>query len=210
MMRSAGMGMLRAAIQELAAQGGTICAAAVCQAVGAKSTAERDRVYDRIREMMKSGELRREHKGVYTYNPDFQTETVRRAGKTYVRMWRAITVQKPGWTVAVIARVALCSEGQVRKFLAWLQEQGFIARHGQHLNAHLYRVTAEGRAQRDTPWPSFPMRDPFARERRAGVEIVRALMERDPGRTATAAKIRAACAALLERFGEPETTEAQE
>lgn len=197
-MRSVEMDRLRWVVQALSRNGKeAVTNAMIYEAFGLKTEDEKVRLRSRIGDLVKRKEMIRIAPGKYNYNPDAQPG---RQGESYVRIWRAIRVQKSGWTFKEIAQVTRVSYSQVRKYCKYLLEEGYIERFGKSGRERRYRTTAKAREQRETVYPPVAIKDPFAREKAAAVRLVRVFLEMDPCTPAARRRILEECGVIIERF----------
>lgn len=175
------------------------------EALGADDEAAKARVRRQVTHMVRRKELVRVRDGVFTYNP---AAAPRRESTSYERVWRAVRAGKPGFSVADLVQITRFSERQVRDYVRWLLEEGFLAEHGANGNLKLYRATQKARDTRSTPLPPVGVKDPYEKERNAACKLVRLLMERDCGKPAVARRIVEQCRAILARFESAEEAEA--
>ncbi len=158
--------------------------------------AEKDRLRRRLNDLVKRGELKRLAPGRYTYHPQSKL----RHGEMYQRMWRAIRIQKPGFSSGDIAQITRADYSTASKYIKVLETEGYITRHGRKGNTRLYRTTVKGQNRHETVYPPLEIKNPFERECGAACRIVRALMERDPYQVAVKRKIVNAAWVIINRF----------
>lgn len=204
-MRSLEMDHVRGVVRGLSRAGKEeVTNALVAEALGLQTEPEKARMRRRLNEMVRRNELIRLAPGRYQYDPKACPD--RRTGESYQRIWRAVRSAKPGFSAQDLSQVSRVGYTQVRRYLSWLQEEGFVARFGANGNTLLYRGTALARDQRETPFPPRPIKDPFETERSAACRLVRLFMDRDPYQAK--GKIIKECRAILDRF-EKSTEEAE-
>lgn len=200
-----GMDQLRAALKAL---GDTVVTVPVLgEMLGLQTESERQIARRRLREMIARGEVEKVGLGQFRYLPD--KEPLRR-GNGYIRMWKLIRVQPPGWQKTLIVSLSRMDRTTVDKYVRWLEDEGFVERSGRNGNTILWRTTAKGREQRETPWPLVDIPDPYAEERAATAALCTLLLTADPDQTSTCVKIRRHLAIMTARFctqleNEPET-----
>lgn len=201
-MRTPEMDKLRIVIQALSKNGKEmITNTMIYEAMGLDNENDKARLRSRIRDLLKRKELIRIEPGKYNYNQKADTS---RWGESYIRIWRAIRVQKSGWTFKKIAQVTRVSYSQVRKYCKFLFEEGYIERFGKIGREQQYRTTTKTKEQRETPFPPRTIKDPFAREKAAAVRLVRVFLEMDPCTLAARKRILEECGAIIERFKKEE------
>lgn len=158
---------------------------------------EKARLRRRLNEMVRRGEVVRVEPGVYRYNWKAQPDR----GVSYGRIWRAVRIKKPGWSFADIAQVTRVSYSMVLRYCQWLQEEGYVERHGKRKQTLLYRTTNKAVLTPETPYPPLRTQDPFAKEKGAAAKLVRAMLCQDPYSGKTRRDVLEACRVLMERFG---------
>lgn len=198
-MKTASMDRVRRAVEAICqdddARVGTI---QLCEALGFDNIKERARVRRQLTEMCDRGELIRVEPGMYRRNPKPPTEPT----DSLARVWRAIRVQRPGFTMGYLAQVTRVSYTQTLKYCRWLRDEGFIRPCGKDGLKNLFECTSKATKHPETPRPPKPIRDPFMKERAAAARIVRSLLLLDPYAERTRRMIHEDCRVLLERFGE--------
>lgn len=183
----------------------TVTNALLYEAMGLTAESDKARLRSRVNALVKRGELKRIADGKYSYHPKARV----RRGEYYQRVWRAIRSAKPGFSWDGLSEVSRVSYTHIRKYGKWLLEEGYLERHGCKGTTHLFRATALARDTVETPYPPLDIADPYETERNAACRLIRALMERDPGRAAVKEKIIKDCRAILGRF-EKEDTDGRE
>ncbi len=156
-----------------------------------------------LRDMTKRGELERVGSGKYRYSPAVLEET-RRESEFYPRIWRAIRSEKPGFTLQDIALVTRVSYSHVRKYSNFLEEAGYLARHGKDGQRRKWRATQLAQDTPSAPYPPRKIKDPFDREKNMALGLVQAFLLRDPYQPAVRGKIVENCRAILARFEKEE------
>ncbi|HCR12897.1 MAG TPA: hypothetical protein PKD41_10465 [Solidesulfovibrio sp.] len=174
----------------------SVTSALLYEAMGLTAEPDKARLRSRVNALVKRGELKRIADGKYSYHPKARV----RSGEYYQRVWRAIRSAKPGFSWDDLAEVSRVSYTHIRKYGKWLLEEGYLERYGCKGTTHLFRATALARDTVETPYPPLDIVDPYETERNAACRLIRALMERDPGRTAVKEKIVENCRAILARF----------
>lgn len=204
MKNSEAMTALRDAARNLGAGGADITNGMLYAALGTTvaETEERDRIRRRCNQLVRTGELERIRPGLYRYNPGAAPA---QAHDKVSSMWRAVRSAAPGFAAQDVARVSGAAYNYAIKYLKFLETAGFLRRHGRSGNALLYCLTAQGRAQRQSPLPPKPIRDPFEEERRHVHELVGLFLLRDPYQPAVRNQIVESARAILARFDKEES-----
>lgn len=209
MARHAGEGnKMRQLLASLAAASvtGQVTNAMIFEALGVDDESAKARVRRQVTHMVRRKELVRVRDGVFTYNPQ---AAPRRTCASYERVWRAVRASRPGFSVADLVQISRFSERQVREYVRWLLDEGFLLDHGMDGNTKLYRASFKARDTRETPLPPVGVKDPFEKERNAACRLVRFLMERDCGQPAVKRGIVENCRAILARFEDKEDADGQ-
>lgn len=194
--------MVRRAVRALGDGGQEVSYRQVYEALGISGEGGQAVVRSRISDMLRHGEMTRVRVGVFTYNVGHRP----REGKTYPVMWRFVRAAKPGWTVSECAMLTRISYTQALRYIAWLEDEGYVDRAGRDAKqAVLYRATARAATTPETPYPPHKESDPFQKERAAAAMITRLMLCADPHAPGTARGIRDACGTLLARFGKNAT-----
>jgi len=196
-MKTDAMSRLREAVCNLGTSGKIVSNAMMYQALGADDQAERDRIRRRCNQMVQTGELIRVKPGHYTYN---SKAAPARNEQKLSAVYRALRSSKPGFTCMDIARTSGASYTHVIKYLKFLEDKGFVRRHGKAGNSITYKGTNLLRETRHTPLPPRPLGDPFEEERKLVHELVGLFLLKDPYQPAVARQISANCTAILNRF----------
>lgn len=207
-MRTEGMDQVRAAVKVFSSDGKTVVTAVqLSEFLNLETESQKNILRKRLHMLMNRGEVEKVAYGQFRYVPG---KELRRNGESYMRVWRIIRVQNPGWTIQTIAALARVSRTVVERYGKWLEDEGFVERAGRNGNSILWRTTAKGREQRETPWPLVDLPDPYAPERTATAALCTLLLTADPDQASTRVKIRKHLATLTTRFctqleNEPET-----
>lgn len=204
MTASTGMDALRSALQGLS--GREITNALLYEIMGVDSEEERARLRRSLTHLVRKRELLRQAPGTYLYNPK---ATSPQAGEMCSRIWRAIRASKPGWSKLDLSLTTRVSHSHLSQYVNWLEDQGYVERHGRKGNVVLYRGTGKAREQRETPFPPREARDPFAEARAACARLVRVMMTRDLYQPSACKEVVKECAAIMARFGEPKQPEVE-
>lgn len=149
-MKTSNMDNLRLICQQLGAKGSEITNAMLYAALGVskEDQPERDRIRRRCNQMVRYGEMIRIKPGCYLYN-----KAPRRDAKLYSNAWRAIRSAKPGFCAQQIARISGASYNHICKWFRFLEENGYIKRHGREGNTLLYRATLKSQKANSAPLP---------------------------------------------------------
>ncbi|WP_291325302.1 helix-turn-helix domain-containing protein [Desulfovibrio sp. UCD-KL4C] len=189
--------LLRSAAQVLGKDGDIFYNHLLYKALGAESDKEKARVRRQANQLVETGEFSRVARGKYKYHPE---KAPKRDGKLTNQMWRAIRSSQPGWTMAEIAQISGASLSHVVKYCRYLEEDGYIRRHGRNGNSALYRSTLKSSEQRNTPYPPSLLTDPHEEERGCVSELVKLFLLKDLYAPATQNKIIKNCRTILDRF----------
>lgn len=197
--------VVRAAVVGLIEGGAeAVSPALVCEALGEKRADPR--VQGIMGDMVRRGELERIGTAQYRYHPEALDDS-RRDSEFYPRIWRAIRSDKPGFTLQNIALLTRVSYSHVRKYANFLEDAGFIARHGMDGQRRRWRATQLAQDTPEAPYPPKKIKDPFEREKNLALGMVQAFLLRDPYQPAVRTKIIENCRAILARFKEEEESE---
>lgn len=190
--------MIREAVRSHCKAGQSISNAELYRLLGLSNETEKDRLRTRLNDMVQHGELIRTGRGLYEYNFKYRSRT----NTTFPVIYRFIRMHKPGWSIADICQLTRISYTQAARYCAWLENEGYIARHGKQKTTILYRATDKADRTPETPYPDITDRNPFERENAAAADIARIMLTHDPYQLSTKRKIVAACKVLLARFDE--------
>ena len=190
------MEMVRDAMRSFCADGASVTNAQLYDLLGLACEAEKDRLRTRISGMIRQGEVVKIDPGKYEYNFKFRL----REDKSYGKIWRYVRSQKPGWTYSEACQMTRVSYTHLSRYCAWLEDEGYIARHGKNGKASTYRATQKAIMAPETPYPPLHDTDPFEKEKAAAAKIARLMLCCDPYAPKTAREIVAACGVLLARF----------
>jgi len=193
--------MVREAVRSFCQGGKRVSNAQLYEVMGLACEPEKDRLRTRINDMVKQGEVVKVGPGLYEYNYKFRL----RNNETCPKIWRFVRMQKPGWSVSHACQITRVSYTQAMRYIAWLENEGYVVRHGKDGQTALYRATDKADRTPETPYPPHTDRNPFAREAAAAAQIARLMLCHDPYRAKTAREIVAACNVLLARFNNPVT-----
>ena len=105
-MRSAGMEEVRNVIKAFSENGNTVTLAQVQKIAGVETPEDCRMVRRRIQKLIERGEVERDGQYVFRYVPGREP---RRYGKSYIRAWRIIRIQPPGWSKPAVASLARVS-----------------------------------------------------------------------------------------------------
>jgi hypothetical protein len=165
---------------------------------------ERAVLRTRLRDMCKRGEAVRIDHAVYEYNFKF---SLRIRNTTYAAIWRFVRTQKPGWSLTYACQLTRISHTQVARYCGWLENEGYIARHGKDGVTTLYRATDKADKSPETPYPPHTDKNPFEREASAAARIATLMLCHDPYQPKVARQIADACKVLLARFASAVATQ---
>lgn len=158
-------------------------------------------VRNTLSDMARRRLLERVYVGRYKAGPRL-TEPQYRVVESFPRIWRGIDSSKPGWSITDICRKTMLSYACVRRHCMYLEENGYIRRHGRASDSRtrLYSATMKFHNQFEIPFPTKAARkDPYCREKQAATAITRLL--REPTKTEPVRqKILEQIGVLLERF----------
>ena len=188
---------MRAALRALGDQDKDISYQLVYEAMGVESVPEKDVIRARMNEMVDHKELIRTGRGAFRYNFKYRL----RKGQGYETIWRFVRAAKPGWTYSKCSLMTGQSHTHIRKYVDWLETEGYVVRAGTtESKALCFRNTEKARRAPETPYPPGKMTDPFAKERVAAATIARLMLCADPYALKTARTICESCRTLLARF----------
>ena len=188
--------MTRETLRSFCRGGKRVSNAQLYEVMGLCCEQEKDRLRTRIGDMVKQGEVIKVGPGLYEYNFKFRL----RQGESFPKLWRFARSQKPGWSITQASQLTRISYTQAARYFSWLENEGYIVRHGKDGATFLYRATDKAAASPETPYPPHTDRNPFERENAAAAHIARLMLCHDPYQPKTARDIVAACHVLLARF----------
>ena len=191
------MEALRKVMQNLCANGQEVSNTQLFNVLGLTSEPEKSRMRRRIQDMVAHGEVTRIKDGIFKYN--FKNRP--RESHGYVKIWRFVRKQKPGWALNDAVLLTGVSYMPIRRYCSWLEEEGYIARMGKSKNTILFRATEKAEKTPETPYPPLQECDPFEKEYAAAAAIVKLMLCSDLYSKKTARSITAACETLMARFG---------
>jgi len=169
----------------------------ILDALGLTESGERDVTRRQLVHLVRRNEAIRVKPGLFRYNP---AAAPKRSGEGYIRVWRAIRAQRGGFTFKDIALITRYSYSFVVKYSKYLLEQGLIERFGKKGPNMQFRITQKGRETRETPFPPRGIKDPFEKEKKLVLGLVRIFFEGDVCQPARKEKIISICEELLSRF----------
>lgn len=193
---------VRNAMRALAAGGNQVSNAQLYVTLGLTTEAEKVRCRRRVDTMLRRGELSRVQDGVFTYD-EKRAEAPRHA-HLYESLWRFVRKSKPGWDVKKCSLLTGVTYTTARRYVLWLEEEGYVARAGKTGANNAYRSTAKADQTPETPWPPIRQTDPFEKERAAAALIARLMLCENIESRHTARRITEACNTLLQRFHKQE------
>lgn len=196
-MRTAGMEDVRNALKAFSANGNTTTVAQMRDALGAETESQRQMVRRRIQELIERGEVERVGQGHFRYIPGREP---RRHGESYIRTWRIIRIQPPGWTKSSVASIARVGGTVAQRYVNFLEEEGLVERCGRERGTILWRTTEKGQVQRETPWPPTDIPDVYAKERAAMASLCTLMLTADLDKTYVREKLKGHLAILNEKF----------
>jgi hypothetical protein len=158
---------------------------------------EKNRLRTRIADMVRAGEVIKIAPGLYEYNFKYR---LRQGGESFPKVWRFIRSQKPGWSITYACQLTRVSYTQAMRYCAWLENEGYITKHGKDGQTTLYRATDKADRCPETPYPPHTDRNPFERENAAAARLATLMLCHDPRQTRVAAEIVKNCNLLLARF----------
>ena len=194
--RTVTMEMVRVSMRSFCADGATVTNAQLYDLLGLTCEEEKNRLRTRINQMVKQGEVVKVSAGKYEYNFKFRL----RADKSYGKIWRFIRSAKPGWTFSEGCQMTRVSYTHFSRTCTWLEEEGFIMRHGKKGPSITYKATQKAMMTPETPIPPLRETDPFEKEKAAAAKIARLMLCNDPYAVKTARDVVTACGVLLARF----------
>ena len=203
-MQTDGMDVLRRALR---ACGDEVVTVAKLSNMLGLSKHEQRVARDRLNRLVKTGEVEKVAYGQFRYRMDYAP---RRQGESYVRLWRLIRVQGPGWSRAKISALVRIGRTLVDNYVNYLEDKGFVERCGREGNTTLWRTTAKGREQRETPYPPLDIPDDYERERSATARLCQLMLTCNPDLPSTRMRIMKQLEILLQSFsGQYENTEGE-
>lgn len=182
-MQTDGMNVLRRALR---ACGDEIVTVAKLSAMLGLSKHEQRVARNRLSRLVKTGEVEKVAYGQFRYRSD---HAPRRQGESYVRLWRLIRVQNPGWSRAKISALIRVGRTLVDNYVNYLEDEGFVERCGREGNTTLWRTTVEGRKHRETPYPPLDIPDDYERERSATARLCQLMLTCNPHLPSTRIRI---------------------
>lgn len=189
--------LLRSAAKVLGKDGDIFYNKLLFKALDATTEPAKARVRRQANQLVGTGEFTRIARGKYKYNPE---KAPKRDGKITNQMWRAIRSSRPGWTITDIAQISGATLSHAVKYCRYLEEDGYIKRHGTNGNSALYRSTIKTAEQRNAPYPPRPIKDPYEEERGCVSELVKLFLTKDLYGPATQKNIIKNCRTILARF----------
>lgn len=195
-MRSARMEEIRNALKAFS-EADAISLGQVQKLVGAETKEECRMVRRRIQELIERGEVERDGQCALRYIPGREP---RRYGKSYVRAWKIIRIQPPGWSKSTIVSIARVSGTVVQRYVKFLEEEGYVAKIGRDGGTTLWRTTQKGQAEREIPWPPLETQDAYAQERTATAALCTLMLTSDLDKEYAREKIRKHLAVLNQKF----------
>lgn len=196
-MRSAGMEEVRNVIKAFSENGNTVTLAQVQKIAGVETPEDCRMVRRRIQKLIERGEVERDGQYVFRYVPGREP---RRYGKSYIRAWRIIRIQPPGWSKPAVASLARVSGTIVQRYVKFLEDEGYVAKIGRDGGTTLWRTTQKGQAERETPWPPLENPDAYARERAATAALCTLMLTSDLDKEYAREKIRKHLSVLNQKF----------
>ena len=174
-----------------------VTAAVIGDALGLATESERQILRRRMHRLMQTGEMEKVSHGQYRYLPG---KAPRRQGESYIRVWRIVRIQSPGWKKQTVSALSRISRTVVDRYVNWLETEGFVERAGSEGNTALWRTTGKGREQRETPWPPLDIPDAYTNERAATARLCTLILTGDLDAAYIREKIRTQLNILTERF----------
>ena len=196
-MRSAKMEEIRNVIRTFSENGKTVTLAQVQKIVGAETPEDCRMVRRRIQELIERGEVERDGQYVFRYVPGHEP---RRYGKSYIRAWKIIRIQPPGWSKSTVISLARASSTIVQRYVKFLEGEGYIAKIGRDGGTTLWRTTQKGQAERETPWPPLERSDSYVRERAATAALCTLMLTSDLDKEHAREKIQKHLSTLNQKF----------
>lgn len=194
-MRTDGMDALRTALRAFGTR--SVTAAQLGDALGLQTENERQIMRKRMHRLMKTGEMEKLSHGQYRYLPE---KAPRRQGESYTRVWKIVRIQPPGWKKQTVSALSRISRTVVDRYVNWMETEGFVERAGNEGKTVLWRTTAKGREQRETPWPPLDIPDAYTDERAATARLCTLMLTGDLDAAYIREKIRAQLNILARRF----------
>ncbi|MDR2055632.1 MAG: hypothetical protein LBQ10_07180 [Desulfovibrio sp.] len=188
--------MVREAMRSFCRGGNQVSNAQLYKVMALTCEQEKDRLRTRITDMIKAGEVIKIASGLYEYN--FRHRV--RKNTTFPVVWRFVRTQKPGWSIGYACQLTRVSHTQVARYCGWLENEGYIARHGKDGTTTLYRATDKADRTPETPYPPITDKNPFERENAAAARLATLMLCHDPYQPRVAAEIVKQCNVLLARF----------
>ena len=203
-MRTEGMDQVRAALKALSNNGeNTVTAVMLAQSMGFETESQKQVMRRRVHTLIDRGEAEKAGYGEFRYIPGHEPS---RRGESFIRIWKAIRIQTPGWRKQAIAALTRFDRTTIDKYVKWLEDEGFVERHGRTGNTTLWRTTAKGFAQRDTPWPPAGVTSPYEAENAAMGRLCTLMFTANLDQSQTRVKINKCLAVLTARFGSQDET----
>jgi hypothetical protein len=150
----------------------------------------------RLAILTRTGEAVRVSSGLYKYNFKYRA----RENSTRPAIWRFVRSQKPGWSISYACQITRVSYIQVMRYILWLAEQGYIARHGKDGHTILYRATDKADQTPEPPYPPTSDRNPFEAENTAAARLAALMLCDNPYQPKVRDEIITNCNILLARF----------
>lgn len=195
-MRTDGMDTLRTALKAFGTKD-VATSIQLATALGLETESQKNVMRRRLQSLVQQGEAERVAYGQYRYKVGAEP---RKQGEGYNRMWRIIRTENAGWAMARIAMLARIDRTMVNRYCTWLLSEGLVEKCGRQGNTALWRTTAKGREQRETPWPPKDLPDPYAAERQATARLCQILLTKNPDAAHVRADIGKQLAVLCKRF----------
>ncbi|MDR1398127.1 MAG: hypothetical protein LBJ14_10420 [Desulfarculales bacterium] len=166
------------------------------EAMGLTQECEKARLRSCIADMTLSGETIKISPGLYEYNFKYRS----RENTSYPAIWRFVRTQKPGWSISYACQLTRVSYSRTARYIAWLENEGFVTRHGKDSKTTLYHATDKADRTPETPYPPLTDRNPFEKENAAAARLATLMLCHDPYQPRVAAEIVKHCKTLLARF----------
>lgn len=147
---------------------------ALASALGLENESQRQVLRRRLADLVRRGEVKKLARGLYQYQLGKEPH---KHGESYIKMWRAVRVQKGGFCVADVVALCRLDNSYVSRYLRFLEDAGFITRQAKKGNAVLYSGTELLREQHKTPYPPRDIEDAFRAERVACATLHRLMLE---------------------------------
>jgi hypothetical protein len=193
--------MVREAMRSFCKGGKRVSNAQLYNVLALGNEKEKDRLRTRVNDMVQAGEVIKVSPGLYEYNDKYRV----RKNTTFPAIWRFVRSQKPGWSLNYTCQLTRISYTQVARYCAWLENEGYIVRHGKDGATTLYRATDKADRHPETPYPPITDKNPFERENAAAARIATLMLCHNPYQPTVARQIADACKVLLARFETPVT-----